>query len=76
MKKAKTVFQIKAYNTRKGWFGNYTLIIQGRAVLKCYYSQGYEKNSKCTKDIDFSITVNEKQCKEILSEHCVTDIIN
>lgn len=73
-----SVIQIKTYNTRKGWFGNYTLVVKGRSVEKCYYSQGYQKNEKCKKDIDFSFTVPEKVCKEILHDYCIDskDLIN
>ena len=64
------IFQIKAFNTKKGWYGNYCLQIKSRQVVKCYYSQGYEKSPKCKK-IDFSITVNEAAANKILKEHFI-----
>jgi len=63
------ILQIKTFNKRKGSFGNYILEIKDRYVINCWYSPGYEKSKDCTKDIDFSITVDESNCNRILKEN-------
>lgn len=69
------ILQIKTFNLKKGYYGNYVLEIKSRGVVKTWYAQGYERANNCKKDIDFSITVDEKTCKAILKEHNLIGIL-